>query len=289
MYSEIGDLTPGQFHRFAQFIYARSNINLKEQKITLLSNRLRKRLMALNLKSFDEYFDLISGPGGKQELVHFLEVVTTNETYFWRTTANFTMLREEILPDLLRRFPGQKLQFWSAGCSTGEEPYNIAIELVEGMKRTGVFDFQIVATDLSARVLDFAREARYAGRKIDKIPEPVLRRYFRPDTEKAGYYRVRDDIRERVEFRLENLFETNRSGLHCIICRNVMIYFRREDQEVLVNRFYRALRPGGYLIVGHSESLHMLKTQFKPRNMKNGVSYFRDPDAIHQSVSPRDA
>ncbi|MCR9144281.1 MAG: protein-glutamate O-methyltransferase CheR [bacterium] len=287
MYKEIEDLSEEQFARFAKLVYDRTNITLKEHKITLLSNRLRKRLRALELDDFDDYYRLLTGDAAGDEQLHFLEAVTTNETYFWRTTHNFDMLREDILPELVKEFRGEKLQLWSAGCSSGEEPYNIAIELTEGMKKSGVFSFQILATDISRHVVEFARAGRYSGRKIEKIPQPILHRYFRPVAERAGYFVVRDDIKEKIEFRLQNLFEeAGEAGrFHCIFCRNVMIYFDRKDQEQLVQRFFDALRPGGFLIVGHSESLFMMNTPFEFRHLPHGVAYFRP----RSDGAPRDA
>jgi chemotaxis protein methyltransferase CheR len=293
VYQEIEDLTDEQFARFARLVYDRTNITLKDHKITLLSNRLRKRLRALALDDFDAYYELLTGDAAGEEPVHFLEAVTTNETYFWRTTHNFDMLREDILPELLKEFRGQTLQLWSAGCSSGEEPYNIAIELTEGMKKSGVFSFQIEATDISRHMVEFARAGRYSGRKIEKIPQAILNRYFRPVEGRDGYYIVRDDIKDKIEFRMQNLFEpgpANEAGrLHCIFCRNVMIYFDRNDQEKLVQRFYDALRPGGFLIVGHSESLFMMETPFEFRHLPHGVAYYRPLQDRSGPGAPRDA
>ena len=271
-YNEIPDLTAEQFTRFAQLIHERASITLKENKITLLSNRLRKRLRALDLLDFDEYYNILNNDSSS-EMTLFLEVVTTNESYFWRTTQNFELLKDTLLPDLLKRYPGRRLKFWSAACSTGEEPYNLAIELIEGMKKTGVFDFNILGTDISKRVIDFAREGVYEGRKIEKIPPPILRRFFRPWQDQEGSYVVRQDIKDRIEFRVANLFDWSPPLVHCIFCRNAMIYFNREDQSVLSNRFFDALQPGGYLILGHSESLHALDTPFEARYFENGVVY----------------
>ena len=284
MYQEIADLTEEQFTRFARLVYDRTNITLKEHNVTLLSNRLRKSLRALGLEDFDEYYRLLTGAQTGDEHIHFLEAVTTNETYFWRTTHNFDMLREDILPELLKNFRGEKLEIWSAGCSSGEEPYNIAIELTEGMKKSGVFSFEILATDISRRMIDFAQAGRYSGRKIEKIPQTILNRYFRPVEDRDGYFVVRDDIKDKIKFEIQNLFgpesgagagETYGNRKHVIFCRNVMIYFDRKDQEKLVRRFYNALRPGGYLIVGHSESLFMMETQFEFRHLTHGVAYYR--------------
>lgn len=278
LFQDIPDLTPEQFQKFAQLIHKEAFINLKETKITLLSNRLRKRLRALSLKTFDEYYDYLIR-NRSTELKFFLEVVTTNESYFFRTTQNFDLLKESLLPDLLKSFPGETLMFWSAGCSTGEEPYNLAIELNEAIKVSGIFPFHIIASDISQRVVDFARQGKYNGRKIEKIPHPILSRYFRKEDEEGNYV-VREDIKQKIEFRLENLFTSSISNMHCIFCRNVMIYFSREDQEALANRFFRALKPGGYLIIGHSESLHMMNTPFESVHYQNGVAYHKPKSTI---------
>ena len=270
---EIKELTPEQFERFSRLIHDRAFITLKEHKLTLLSNRLRRRMHALGLDSYDDYYKVVTGKDNEQEMVRFLEVVTTNETYFWRTIQNFAMLKQGILPELLQQFKKQKLRFWSAGCSSGEEPYNLAMELIEAMKKLGPFEYCIRASDLSQRMIEFAREGSYHGRKIEKIPPALLRRYFREESDRPGYYRVRDDIKKKIEFVNENLFEASVGDLHCIFCRNVMIYFSREDQERLIARFYDLLQPGGYLIVGHSESLHMFDTAFSHRQFDDGVAY----------------
>lgn len=282
MYQEIEDLSTDQFRRFAQLVYDRTNITLKDHKITLLSNRLRKRVRALGLASFDDYYQLLTDESTArgqhvEEHVHFLEAVTTNETYFWRTTHNFDMLREDILPELLQSFRGQNLRLWSAGCSSGEEPYNIAIELTEGMKKSGVFSFHIHASDISRHMVEFARVGVYSGRKIEKIPQAILHRYFRAVPDREGYFAVRDDLKAKVEFQQGNLFQHRADRFHCIFCRNVMIYFDRKDQERLVQSFYDALVPGGFLIVGHSESLFMMDTPFEFRHLEHGVAYFRAP------------
>ncbi len=269
--SDIPDLTLEQFHRFADLIRREASITLREHKIVLLSNRLRRRAAASGCANFDDYYHFVTTH--PEERRPFLEAITTNESYFWRSTGSFDLLKREALPVLLKEHRGKTLQFWSAGCSTGEEPYNIAMELTEAMKQTGVFPFRVTATDISARVVDFAKAARYSGRKIEKIPPLLLNRYFRKDPENAAYHIVRDDIRAKVEFLVENLFTSTPRNMHCIFCRNVMIYFQKADQEILIRRFHDALVPGGFLLVGHSESLHMLDVDFKPVHHPEGVIY----------------
>lgn len=274
---EIPDLTPEQFRMFADLIHKEASITMKEAKITLLSNRLRRRMRHLGLSTFDDYYKLISSQTreGVNEIVHFLEAVTTNESYFWRTINNFELLKDELLPQMLKQFPGRKLRFWSAGCSTGEEPYNLAIELTEAMKAVGPFDFEIIASDISQQVIDYAQKGRYSGRKIEKIPQTILQRYFRPIPDSDGIYEIREDIKKRITFKVENLFRSTNPAFHMIFCRNVMIYFSRADQETLANCFYNQLVENGYLIIGHSESLHMMQTSFKHLHFQSGVVYAR--------------
>ncbi len=271
---EIPDLSGEQFKKFARLIHEMAGITLNENKITLLSNRLRKRLRSLGFEDFDRYYTfLASSADSSEEVIHFLEAITTNESYFWRTTSHFELMKTQVLPELLKNFPGRKLSFWSAGCSTGEEPYNMAIELIESMKTLGFFNFSILATDISNRVVDFARAGIYSGRKIEKIPPQILVRYFRQDEQNPDNYVVRDDIKGKVEFRTGNLFEMEVSVQHCIFCRNVMIYFNREDQLRIVNRFSNLLYPGGFLILGHAESLHAMNTPFQYRTFSLGSVY----------------
>lgn len=274
-FQEIPDLTPEQFTKFAQVIHEWAGIHLKDHKITLLSNRLRKRLRILSLNNYDEYYNYLLRDK-TAEMVHFLEVVTTNESYFWRTTQNYDALKTIALPEVLKLYHNQEIQIWSAGCSTGEEPYNLAIELIESMRKVGFFNFKITATDISNRVVEFAKAGQYTGRKIEKIPPDILNRYFRPLANDPTVFEVREDIKAKINFKVENLFQSTPTGMQIIFCRNVMIYFQREEQTVLVERFYNALKPGGYLFIGHAESLQMLETKFHTVNTPLGILYRKE-------------
>ncbi|MFN3605467.1 MAG: CheR family methyltransferase [Leptonema sp. (in: bacteria)] len=276
-YTDIPDMTQEQFKKFSEFIYKEAGIYLKDYKITLLSNRIRRRLRELKIYDYDQYYDFLTkSEHSNTELIHFLEVVTTNESYFWRTTQNFEAYKKIILPDILKNYRNKEIRIWSAGCSTGEEPYNIAIETIESMKDLGFFPFHIFATDISNRVIEIAKQGCYTGRKIERIPENILKRYFRQSKEDPKIFCIRDDIKSKIDFKVENLFTTSIKNVHVIFCRNVLIYFQKKEQEFLAKIFYQTLLPNGYLIVGHAENLQILNTNFKTLHTEYGFIYKKE-------------
>lgn len=271
---DIPDMSFEQFQKFSKFIYDLTGIYLKEHKITLLSNRIRKRLRELKIYDYDEYYDYLTKSNKKDiEIIHFLEVITTNESYFWRTPQNFEAYKKIVLPDLLNHYHNSKLKIWSAGCSTGEEPYNIVIESIESMKELGFFLFEVYATDISRRVVEIAKQGCYSGRKIEKIPPNILKRYFRQNPYDPEIFCVREDLKSKVQFKVENLFKPTIENIHVIFCRNVMIYFQKKEQEQLAKEFYQRLLPNGYLFLGHAESLQMLDTPFEIIHTEFGTIY----------------
>lgn len=276
-YVDIPDMTEEQFQKFSKYILEVAGIYLKQHKITLLSNRIRKRLRELKIYDYDQYYDyLTKSEYSQKELIHFLEVVTTNESYFWRTTQNFEAYKKIVLPDILKNYRGTEIKIWSAGCSTGEEPYNIVIESIEAMKEVGFYQFYVIATDISNRVIEIAKQGCYSGRKIERIPENILKRYFRQDPKDPQIYCVREDIKSKVQFKVENLFSSTVKNINVVFCRNVMIYFQKKEQEFLAKMFYNSLLPGGYLFIGHAESLQMLNTEFKILHTDYGTIYKKE-------------
>jgi chemotaxis protein methyltransferase CheR len=244
-----------------QLVYDRSRINLGHDKVELVSSRLRKRLRTLNFKDFSPYLDLLRSRAGEEELTDLLDVISTNVTDFFREPAHFQFLETIALPEWQRakdRKPGDRFRVWSAACSSGEEPYTLAITLAEYASANPGFDWEITASDLSTRMLDRASEAVYRLERI-QLPRPEwLRRYFQRGTGKfEGHARVKNELREKVTFAHQNLMEPYpfSQKFDVIFCRNVMIYFDRNTQETLVPRLRSQLGPHGYLFVGHSESL----------------------------------
>ncbi len=254
-------LSEGDFLRLSTFIQQELGIKMPPAKKALLESRLQKRLRALGCGTFSEYCDALFGPGGmERELVFMLDLVTTNKTDFFRESHHFDLLVKSILPAVASG-PGRRVSLWSAGCSTGEEPYTLAMVLSEfASGRPGLgFDFEILATDVSTRVLEAACKGIYKEERLAPVPEAFRRRYFlRSRDRSSGLVRVAPEAREKVRFARLNLMDEEfpvEGPFDIIFCRNVIIYFDRETQERLMWKFCSHLKAGGYLFLGHSETL----------------------------------
>lgn len=258
------ELNTRDFQRLGTFIYSRLGIKMPETKRTMLSGRLVKRLRALGLADFSEYCNLLfSRKGQEAEMVHLINAVTTNKTDFFREPAHFEYLVGRTLPELARHGlmgVGRKLRIWSAGCSTGEEPYTLAMVLAEYAKKAEDFRFEIVATDISSRVLEVARRAVYPLERIAPIPSAMRKQYLLKNRDGQNpLIRIVPELRTHVSFGRLNFMDEEfglREKMEVIFCRNVIIYFDKATQERLISKFCRHLQPGGYLFLGHSESLH---------------------------------
>lgn len=264
-FKSVQRLTEEEFNKFAKLVYDESGIYMKASKITLLSNRLRKRLQKLEIDSFSKYYDYIDGLTDKsKEIEALLDVVSTNETYFFRNERHFNALQQKCFVDIASRKTDKKLRIWSAGCSTGEEPYTIAICILENMDLFKGWNVEIMATDIAYSVLDFARKGEYGGRRIEKIAPDILKKYFTPVKDKNDLYSVNDNVRSLVSFSQLNLFKDKfPSNIDILFCRNVMIYFDREHQRKLVKNYYNSIsKDNGYFFIGHSETLHSISEDF---------------------------
>jgi chemotaxis protein methyltransferase CheR len=253
-------MDPKIFERFSEFIQAELGIKMPASKKTLLEARLQKRLRELSMHSHEEYCAYLFSPEGMaQELVNLVDVVTTNTTDFFREPKHFEMLANRVLPDLFGRGGSARhVNVWSAGCSSGEEPYTLSMVLSEFARLNPGFTFSILATDISTQVLRMAVRAIYSESKIAPIPPEYRKRYLLRSKDRAkGIVRIAPEARGHVRFGRLNFMEefSFETMLDVIFCRNVVIYFDRETQEMLFSRFCRKLKPGGYLFIGHSESL----------------------------------
>ncbi len=255
------ELSEAQFEKISRVVYRLCGINLRHGKEELVKARLTKRLRALKLGSFEEYMKYLERDRSGQELAIMIDTLTTNKTSFFRESQHFEYLRQRVLPGLT----SDRIRFWSAGCSSGEEPFSLAIVLREALPEVDQRDVRILATDISEDMLETARAAVYEEEKLGDVPAQLLQKYFtRVSHKPVRKYRVKDEVRGLVRLAKLNLIESwpIRGPFDAIFCRNVMIYFDQPTRERLVQRFWELLRPGGHLFVGHSESLRASQHQF---------------------------
>ncbi len=279
MASAFGErrLPPEVFRLLRDLIYEYCGIFFSDDNAYIVHRRLAPRLDALSLIDFAEYYRYLRScdhAGRKQELEEIVDRVTTNETYFFRESYQLDAFRDEILPELYEKRPrGKRLSVWSAGCASGEEAYTIAILIQE----TGLFDdwdVRVFGNDISRRCLSVARKAQYGRSSFRATDERVVRRYFR---EVDGKQQVRDEVRALVSFGQINLMDAHMMRLvgdvDVIFCRNVLIYFDTASRKRVIETLHAKLVKGGYLLLGHSESLMNLSTAFDLVHLKNDMVY----------------
>ncbi len=250
-------LTDAEFIRLTGFLKTSFGINLT-QKRTLIEGRLNKYLTDRGFVCFSDYLEPIYSDPSGPEMSQLLNFLTTNFSYFLREWEHFEYLRGHVLPELQERIPDGDLRIWSAGCSTGEEPYTLAMLLNDFFRLDGArWDKKVLATDISNKALEAARRGVYEEEALSKVPPEWTRRYF--SRQGDGAFQVKPALREEVIFRTFNLMEETfpfQKKFHVIFCRNVMIYFDRPTKAKLIQKFYKHTEPGGYLFVGQSESIN---------------------------------
>jgi chemotaxis protein methyltransferase CheR len=256
---EADRITPRQFSALAELIHAETGISIKATKQTMLEGRLRRRARAADLATISEYCDLvIGGCLGPGELEHLINAVTTNKTDFFREPAHFDFLTTTVLP-LYARDSCRMLRCWSAACSTGAEPYTLAMLLDDFATRQRGMDYRVLATDIDTEVLATAIKGIYPREQLDPVPPALRRRYvLEPRDPLRKEVRIAPELRRKVAFGRLNLIEPAYpldEPVHLIFCRNVLIYFDKKTQEQVVSRLCEQLLPGGYLFLGHSESI----------------------------------
>lgn len=259
------------FNRFSSFIYDEVGIKLPHAKKTMLEARLNKRLKAHDFRTFEEYADFVfSDEGRTVELVSLIDVVTTNKTDFFREPAHFEYLVKNAIPALIHSHEAgfrKPFRIWSAGCSTGEEPYTMSMVLSEFAASQPGFKVSILATDISTDVLGKAKNAIYAEDRVDTIPLQLKKKYLLKSKDKSKpLVRISPALRSMIQFRRLNFMEdfAMNEQMDVIFCRNVIIYFDKPTQERLLNKFCRHLVKGGYLFLGHSETLSGLDVPLTP-------------------------
>lgn len=266
-----------EFHLLRDCVYGHCGIFFDNDSKYLLEKRLARRLIALNLTSFRDYYHFLKyNRKSDQELMDIMDILTTNETYFFREAFQLKAFTDEIVPELLQRKTSgsnRSLRIWSAGCSTGEEAYTIAM-LLHGIDGLRNWKIEIIGTDISQRVLQHARRAVYGKSAFRATDEKYVKRFF---VEQDDGFKVCDEIRDLVTISHLNLFDSNRmvmlGKMDLIFCRNVIIYFDLAAKKRVVESFFKTLYDGGYLLLGHSESLMNVTTQFTLRHFKNDMIY----------------
>lgn len=257
------ELKAEEFKKIRDLLYDICGINMPPGKEGLVKARLMKRLKALQIGSFGAYVSYVQNDQSGHELAIMVDELTTNKTNFYREMAHFDFMAQHVLPVYQKK---RKMRIWSAACSTGEEPYTISMQLHDCIPNIDQMDMRILATDISPTVLAKAQEGVYEQNRMDGLSQAHIRKYFTVAKQPSGAaYRVSDRVRSLVTFARLNLMGNwpMNGPFDVIFCRNVMIYFDKETREKLVQRFHGLLCSGGYLLVGHSESLSSLTHSFE--------------------------
>jgi len=258
-------MSGGEFKRLSDFIFNHCGIKMPPVKKIMLESRLQKRLRSLGMESYGEYCDyLFHSPDRENEYPHMIDCVTTNKTDFFREPVHFKFLSDKLLPEFVNTEGDSndtmKFTVWSAGCSSGEEPYTLAMVLSDFASQHAGFQFSIIATDISNKVLDIARLAIYGEEQAANVPMQMKQKYLlRGKDRQNKLVRIAPKTRSHVQFKRVNLMDDKimpRESIDVIFCRNVIIYFTRETQFELIGRLCTYLKAGGYLFLGHSENIH---------------------------------
>lgn len=277
--SFTASLSAEAYRTLVELIYQHSRIHLGPDKKSMLANRLRKRLRALGLSSYDDYCAVLRSAQGPDEIEQLVDLISTNHTRFFREPEHFTLLTGRLLPELLPQLAaeGSPLRVWSAAASSGEEPYTLAIVLSEYFRERPSLDWLLEASDISHRMLAEAERGVYPLDSRHALPPELLKRYFQRGVgAQEGTCRVKAELRRRVRHQRINLFQAEypvAKDQHVIFCRNVMIYFDPASRANLVHKLTRQLARGGFLVIGHAESLMGIRHDLEPVRQ----SVFRKP------------
>ncbi len=275
-------ISDGEFAQLRDFIYQKSGIFIADNRKYLLENRLANRLKHLNLKNFGEYYYYLQYDSKRLgEMTELFNAVTTNETSFYRNPPQLKVFEEKVLPEILddqRKKRTKTLRIWSAGCSTGEEPYTLGIILHEVLgPEISTWNIKITANDLSENVLQSARAGVYTEYALRTTPKEIVEKWFIPQD---GKFQIRPEVKKLVSFGPINLSDRMQmkrvERSHAVFCRNVIIYFDDEMKKLVISSFYDNLLAGGFLIIGHSESLHNISRAFKPVHHPGAIIYRKE-------------
>ncbi|MCX7946693.1 MAG: protein-glutamate O-methyltransferase CheR [Hydrogenophilus sp.] len=274
------EITAEDFAKFREFFYRKTGIYFDDSKRYFVDKRLIERIHATGAGDFRRYFNLIRFQASGEELQNLINLMTVNETYFFREEYQFKCLVRSILPEITRRKkPGHPIRIWSIPSATGEEPYSIAIYLLENWPLLDQWDVEILSSDIDTDALAKAREGIYAYRSLQYLPASLLQKYFTPLP--SGHYQISPMLRDVVQFSQVNLIDPVQTGyyrrLDVIFCRNLLIYFDDRSRAQAAQNLYDALNPGGYLCLGHSESMSRITSLFEIVKFPEAIIY-RKPE-----------
>lgn len=270
-------LTAPLFEQYRRFIYEQTGIYFQDNKKYLLESRISRRLNATGKDDYQTYLKYLQNGGMRSELPELVNAVTINETFFFRTPQQFDIIEKHIIPELvlLREKSSRRIRIWSAACSTGDEPYTLALIAKDRLQpRFPHITFEIIGIDINTEVLKRARSGSYGPRSVRNVPPRMLSRYF---TVEQDRYIVKPEIRRMVTFRHGNLADRSSMrqmrNIDIIICANVLIYFDNKSKQQVVSSLYNSLGPGGYLLVGFSETLYGVTQAFQPVRFEKTIAY----------------
>lgn len=269
-------LSAEELTRLSNFVYRRTGMLFEEKKRYYIDRRVADRISVTGSSTFAEYYDLLRDD--EVEAQELINSFTVNETYFYREEHQLRCLSGSLLPEVTRDHrPGDRIRIWSMPCSTGEEPYSIAMWLLENWAMVDVYNIEIVGSDIDTDAIEAAREGYYGPRALAKLPEAVLTTYF--EQQQNGRRRIIQDIRESVRFTRANLVDAAsvaaQGRFDIIFCRNLLIYFDESSREAAAANLFDALLPGGFLCLGHTESMSRISSRFATRRFKDATVYER--------------
>jgi len=269
-------LSKEDFERFREFFYEKTGILFDESKRYFVDRRIIERMKATGYDNFKSYFIAIKYDISGKEFQNLINALTVNETYFFREEYQFQAMVENMLPEITsRKKPGERVRIFSIPSSTGEEPYSIALYLLEYWKDIDKWDIEIVSSDIDTNVLEAAKQGVYSSRSVQNLPKPILQKYF--TALKDGYYKITDDLINAIEFKKANIVNSIEMlkfrNFDIVFCRNLLIYFDDLSRKKAAENLYNAMNPGGFICLGHAESMSRISSIFEVRRFPKAIVY----------------
>lgn len=273
-------VTAQDYAKFCEFFYRKTGMMFADNKTYFVERRLQDRIVATRCAAFRDYFALIRFETSGVEMQQLVNAMTVNETYFYREDYQFDALVQHVLPEIARkRTPDRPIRIWSLPCSTGEEPYSIAIQILENWGLADSYDIEILASDIDSRVVGDAKAGYYGERALHRLSPQLKAKYFRPH---GDGYRICDALRQSIDFSVVNVADPvamrRFRDIDVVFCRNMLIYFDDDSRRQAVEALYESMRPGGVICLGHSESMSRMSAMFEPRKYGGTILYQRPAD-----------